>query len=179
MSAWKGYSKDWMRVEAIRSALFTAATKRDAKHFGNGTLRAKDALAVVPKEQALVMAEKDDADFALLRVLTGFGVAASGPKQRMLELEALQLVQNGGYSHLIPDRGGSGVLDAARQGPGVRSESIAGAARRARRGRDACAARRQERQKGRCGTGPALENAGVFRPEPAGQAACRRARQAR
>ena len=105
MTAWSGYSKDWMRVEAIRAALFGAAVKADTKHFGNGLLRAKDALAIVPKEQALAIQSKDDADFAIFRALFGLGAAAaSSAQQRMLELEALQLVQTGGYSHLVPEQ---------------------------------------------------------------------------
>lgn len=104
MQSWKNYSTDWMRVEAIRTALFSSANDTDKKHFGNGLLRAKNALSIVAKEQALVKQDMDSADFAFLRLLTGLGAAAPGPEQRMLELEALQVVQNGGYSHLIPDQ---------------------------------------------------------------------------
>ena len=104
MQTWKNYSSDWMRVEAIRNALLSTANDKDKKHFGNGLLRAKDALAVVPREQTLQKQDSDSADFAVLRLLTGLGAAAPGPEQRMLELEALQLIQNGGYNHLIPEQ---------------------------------------------------------------------------
>lgn len=103
-AAWKAYPQGWMRVEAIRKALFSTADKKEEKHFGQGQLKSDAAMVVVPKQSELKAEDKDDADFALLRVLFGFGAAAADAKQRMLELEALQLIQAGGHEGLIPDQ---------------------------------------------------------------------------
>jgi subtilisin family serine protease len=103
MNAWRAYPQDWMRTEAVRGALFQAAAKQDAKHFGNGLLRARDALDVVLDKSTLTIQPKDDADWSLIRVLTGLGAAPPDNHQRMLELEAIQLTQTGGYSRLLPD----------------------------------------------------------------------------
>ncbi len=89
------YPEGWMRVEAVRTALFEAARKApdDAKHFGQGCLRARAALDVSPaRANQLVKQPEDSASFALIRGLAGLGVAP-GPRERMLELEALQLSQ--------------------------------------------------------------------------------------
>jgi tetratricopeptide (TPR) repeat protein len=107
MDAWKAYSNDWMRVEAVRKALFGAAQKADSKHFGHGLLRAKDAMSAIAEASSVSMQPADAANLALLRLLTGLGAAAPGPKQRMFELEALQLIQTRGYSHLLNDVGES------------------------------------------------------------------------
>jgi hypothetical protein len=44
------YQQGWMRVEAIRNALFNSAKRneQEVKRLGRGELRASDALAVVP-----------------------------------------------------------------------------------------------------------------------------------
>ena len=103
-AVWKGYAQDWMRVEAVRTALFTSAKKAEEKHFGAGLLQTNNALAIMPAASKLVQQPKDDADFALLRVLTGLGAAAQpAPRQSMLELEALQLVQTSEIGNLVPD----------------------------------------------------------------------------
>jgi hypothetical protein len=90
----------WMRVEAVRKALFDKAVadpdSSRRERLGLGLLKANDALGVaVANEQQLTKQEVDDASFSLLRVLFGFGVAAQPPsaQQKMLELEALQLSQ--------------------------------------------------------------------------------------
>ncbi len=113
-AAWSAYPKDWMRVEAIRAALFQSADKQDAAHFGNGLLKSAAAMAIVPKASDLKAQEPDAADFAILRVLTGVGLAAApDARQRMLELEALQLAQTGGIEHLVSDQDGQPSKDAA------------------------------------------------------------------
>jgi subtilisin family serine protease len=101
------YPKGWMKVEAVRKALFAAAggDGKPDKHLGRGALRAFDALAQKPAAAAQLRQEgRDSASFAALRILTGLGLAAPGARQRMLELEALQLAR---YSHeleqLLPD----------------------------------------------------------------------------
>jgi hypothetical protein len=60
-----------------------------------------------PADTGLQLEKRDSASFALLRVLTGFGVAAPDGRQQMLELEALQLSQSAEIEGLLPDRGTS------------------------------------------------------------------------
>jgi hypothetical protein len=100
------YPNAWMRVEAIRSALFGAAQEnpQDIKRQGRGALRAQAALAKQPATaSALRKTDADDASFELLRVLTGRGMqAAPGPEQRMLELESLQLSQSAAVESVMP-----------------------------------------------------------------------------
>lgn len=99
----------WMRVEAVRQALFGTANPgqggaRPNQRLGMGALRAFDALPVWPDQARLVKQEADRASFGLLRVLTGLGIAPlAAPQQRMLELEALQLSQSGAIEALLPD----------------------------------------------------------------------------
>ncbi|MFN3232353.1 MAG: S8 family serine peptidase [Alphaproteobacteria bacterium] len=97
-AALDGYSQGWMRVEAIRHALFESAEKVDGKvdkWLGQGVLRANDALAIAPAAESALEAErKDKASFPILKVLFGLGVTSiSRDQQEMLELEALQLTQ--------------------------------------------------------------------------------------
>ena len=105
---WEAYSQGWMRVEAVRKALGDSA-KLDSSslkaRLGRGVIRAKAALAQNPaSEAALVKQSKDSVSFPLLRVLTGFGIAAPDARQRMLELEALQLTQQSReLEQLFPD----------------------------------------------------------------------------
>jgi hypothetical protein len=100
------YPKAWMRVEAIRAALFDSAKEnpQETKRLGRGELRANDALAKAPAAAtALHQTETDSASFAFLRVLTGLGLqAAPGPLQQMLELEALQLSQSTAIEAIMP-----------------------------------------------------------------------------
>ncbi len=97
---------DWMRAEAARQALFTSTgrTTIDEK-LGNGPLRAADALSrPVPAPAQLERMPEDAATFSFLRVLTGFGIeAVSGARQKMLELEALQLSQGAEIEQLLAD----------------------------------------------------------------------------
>jgi hypothetical protein len=107
-AAWKAYPQDWMRVEAIRKALFSSAgaTPKNPDHFGNGLLKAKDALSVVPAAASLKKVDPDDVSLGWFKAITGLGVAAGGgatASQRMLELEAAQLLQSGGYEMKVPD----------------------------------------------------------------------------
>ena len=90
------YPERWMRVEAVRQALFTAADKNadggSSEKLGNGILQAAAALAVNPAAAAsLHKTAADRAVFPLLRVLTGLGAAPSPAADAMLELEATQL----------------------------------------------------------------------------------------
>jgi glycerophosphoryl diester phosphodiesterase len=90
------YREGWMRVEAVRKALFDSARKntRDDwhKHFGNGTLNAAATLEVQPaQESELRKQERDSASFPFLRVLTGLGLSEASSE--MSQLEILQLTQ--------------------------------------------------------------------------------------
>jgi hypothetical protein len=100
---WQGYPEDWMRVEAVRKALFdSAAAPADKLRLGRGELRALDALNHLPTD--LAREAPDSACFPLLRVLTGLGIQAQDPAaQKMLELEALQLSQSAEIEQVLPD----------------------------------------------------------------------------
>ncbi|HYL58077.1 MAG TPA: S8 family serine peptidase [Candidatus Acidoferrales bacterium] len=103
-----GYSKPWMRVEAVRKALFDSAMLASpglGERLGRGMVHAAQALSVAPAAEAdLRERPADDASFEFLRILTGLGAAPPDARHRMLELEALQLTQQ---SHelemLMPD----------------------------------------------------------------------------
>jgi hypothetical protein len=96
-SKWDSYSQGWMRVEAVKKALFDSAQSNSSKpdkRLGQGIIRAKKALAENPAREAdLRKEEKDSVSFPFLRVITGLGIAAPAARQQMLELEALQLMQ--------------------------------------------------------------------------------------
>ena len=82
----------WQRAEAVRHALFTSADKSAPNRFeffGQGLLRARDALEVV-FDTSLPKARKDNVWFPLLNLLTGFD-ELSIARRRMLEVEAAQL----------------------------------------------------------------------------------------
>lgn len=91
------YGKPWMRVEAVRKALFESARdsgQADDRRLGHGILQAKGALAIQPAaEQDLRQTSQDRAGFALFRVLTGLGVAKAAQRGEMFELEAAQVTQ--------------------------------------------------------------------------------------
>ncbi len=89
------YDQPWMRVEAVRKALFDSAGPTEhPRRLGRGVLRAADALEIQPANAAeLEQTRKDSARFAILRVLTGLGASRS-VRASMLELEAAQLVQH-------------------------------------------------------------------------------------
>lgn len=90
------YPKGWMRVEAVRKALFDApgGGQPDAR-LGRGIVRANDALSKPAADAAALREEDTDhASFPFLRVITGLGMAAAPDvPHRMLELEALQISQ--------------------------------------------------------------------------------------
>lgn len=101
-----GYSQPWMRVEAVRRALFSVADQTDHTHFGTGALRVAQALQVPPPGESDLHAQPaDTASWALWHILTGLGIAATDgiASQRMLELEALQLSQRAEIEALLPD----------------------------------------------------------------------------
>lgn len=85
--------RSWERVEAVRHALFSSARKpgdKDAElHFGQGILRAFDALQVRPR-QGLPQTASDSDSFSFLRVLTGLGIDQPTLREEMLNQEILQ-----------------------------------------------------------------------------------------
>nr|WP_161501239.1 S8 family serine peptidase [Rhodopirellula sp. SM50] len=91
------YPEPWMRVEAVRRALFLSADKTadggSREKLGNGILRALQTLEVAPADRAtLRKTPTDSAGFPFLNVLFRRGLAPS-PEDRMLQLEATQLIQ--------------------------------------------------------------------------------------
>src|SRR5262249_54835237 len=103
-SEYDAYREDWMRVEAVRKALFESAAKGAAAfapELGMGMLRAADALAhpATPASQ-LAQTPSDSANIAFLKLLlgdSGPALAAVGPpKFSMLDLEATQVAAKSG-----------------------------------------------------------------------------------
>ncbi len=91
------YPEPWMRVEAVRQALFLSADKSadggSSEKLGNGLLRAANALDIAPAAHAeLRKTRADAAGFPFLNVFSRQGLTPSSV-DRMLVLEATQLVQ--------------------------------------------------------------------------------------
>lgn len=87
-------NEPWMRVEAVRHALFSSA-KKDAskeKYFGNGSLRASDALKILPKKN-LAKTKEDNVFFPFLQILLQQGLTAE-PREKLFEVELAQLSQS-------------------------------------------------------------------------------------
>jgi hypothetical protein len=107
LTEWESYPEGWMRVEAVRNALFGSAhvVETETQRLGRGELRAQDAIAVPPaKASELRIEPVDSASFPLLRTLTGLGIEAeTDARRRMLELEALQLSQSANIEAVLPD----------------------------------------------------------------------------
>ena len=103
------YSQAWMRVEAVRQALFATANNTNREHFGRGTLRAALALAQAPAaENQLQMQKADSVGLPILGPIAGviFGAAASPAQQQMLQVEAAQLVaRNGELQRILIEAG--------------------------------------------------------------------------
>ena len=110
---WKevsAYPEPWMRIEAVRHALFTTAlkstTRMDAaetlEKLGNGVMQADAALAVLPLDVAALRGRKlppGEASWSWLNLVFGGGVslagadAGSAARQAMLCLELTQMAQ--------------------------------------------------------------------------------------
>jgi hypothetical protein len=95
----------WQRAEALRHALFASADKTPPdrfKFFGQGLLRARDALDV-PFDASRPKAQKDNVWFPMLNVLTGFDQLPAA-RRRMLEVEAAQLAASSPkLTEMLPD----------------------------------------------------------------------------
>ena len=116
------YPEPWMRVEAVRQALFRSADPTadggSRQKLGNGLLRARAALAVAPIAAGVLQkTTRDSAGFPFLNVLSSSGLAPS-QTDAMLRLEATQLVQKWG------SRGESNPLEEAVKDPDRRSEDV-------------------------------------------------------
>jgi hypothetical protein len=99
-----------MRVEAVREALFSTARLPSPglrARLGHGVVQASAALGHAPASAASLSPRKQPEDavsFPLFSVLFGLGVAGDDARQRMLELEALQLAQRSHeLERLLPD----------------------------------------------------------------------------
>ena len=104
------YNSGWEQVEAVRHALFETAEKKlptlteSKKYFGNGLLRAADALQYLPPKKALQKRPEDEVSFPFLRILLGWDEPNAG-RQRMYEVEALNLVlESKTFSPLAVDK---------------------------------------------------------------------------
>ena len=105
----KAYPQKWMRIEAVRQALFASADNTNREHFGRGTLRANLAMDKAPAAAAsLVKQPEDSVGVPLLEPTLGaiFGAAKPNVKQRMLRIEAAQvLARNGELQRILIDAG--------------------------------------------------------------------------
>jgi hypothetical protein len=100
----------WMRVEAVRQALFAAADPKDREHFGRGLIRAQEAMKLAPLSTAELqkLRQKEDGVSVpilgpILKVIFG---AAAPASQQMLQVEAAQvLARSGEMENLLADAG--------------------------------------------------------------------------
>jgi hypothetical protein len=118
-AAYDRYPQAWMRVEAVRKALFDSARvdAQFADHFGRGKLAALDALAAPPAKAADLRDLKqalDSVNFPIFSLLTGLGIAPAGPQRGMLELEALQVVASSRFETPLPGAPANGQPIDAR-----------------------------------------------------------------
>ncbi|HYK22867.1 MAG TPA: S8 family serine peptidase, partial [Pyrinomonadaceae bacterium] len=98
-------ARDWRRVEAVRNALFSSAKNQgvDREHLGRGILRARAALDVRPVFN-LPKTPPDNDSFAVLRVITGLGVADPPPRESMFDIEMAQRwLYNKDLQEAVPD----------------------------------------------------------------------------
>src|SRR5262249_38256057 len=125
------YSQPWMRVEAVRHALFEAARKstghmsKEETHekLGQGVLKADAALAIKPQpESELQKLKPAEASWSWLKVIVGGGVSLApdlSPQGRaMLALELTQMAQRVGEVDEViddPDRPADQISEAARK----------------------------------------------------------------
>ena len=90
----------WMRVEAIRNALYSTALKKVTKadedynvYFGNGILQAAAALKIPVKAKGLVKSDKDDIPFLpVLSMLFKGRSPVVSQEMKMFNVELAQLV---------------------------------------------------------------------------------------
>ncbi|HSL83260.1 MAG TPA: S8 family serine peptidase, partial [Thermoanaerobaculia bacterium] len=104
--------RDHQRVEAVRRALFSSAKQTgDPEHFGNGVLQARAALAVKPV-LGLPKSARSRNRFAVLRLISGLGLAEPPPREEMLELELVQRwLLNEELQEVVPDPDAAELLE--------------------------------------------------------------------
>jgi len=120
-AAWEAYPEGWMRVEAVRKALFDSAVQApdgsstmDQVHLGNGVLHARAALSQPPADASALARQPEDAIFF---PLVDRPLAAAPPAHiEMFALEALQLTQSPAAASAQPTRSGRAAqtIPAAR-----------------------------------------------------------------
>lgn len=87
------YAQPWQRVNAVRHALFSSAAKNfkdSEKFYGNGVLRAANALNVPPRLDSKPI-DKDDVSFPIWDVLFG---GRDSRHNHLYEVEMLRLEHN-------------------------------------------------------------------------------------
>jgi hypothetical protein len=95
--------RDWRRVEAVRHALFTSGAKGNSQFFGQGILKAKNALGVAPVLN-LPKTQPGKDSFAFFRIITGMGLADPPAREQMFNLELSQrLLMNPDLQKIVPD----------------------------------------------------------------------------
>jgi hypothetical protein len=97
LPALRAFTNDdrWKRVETVRKALFDSASKLDRKHFGQGVVRANEAMNQAPAvPSVLVRQPQDSVAVPFLGPVFGalFGIAPSPSTEAMLHLESAQLI---------------------------------------------------------------------------------------
>ncbi len=120
------YPEPWMRVEAVRQALFRSAAlfsyAPSRERLGNGILRAKEALALAPMaSSALQKRGLDSAGLPFLNVFSSRGLAPTST-DAMLQLEATQLVQR--WSSELPNPLEAAVADPDRPADDVPPQDV-------------------------------------------------------
>ena len=95
-AAYDAYPEPWMRVEAVRDALFASARAPGAlaDHLGRGSLAAFDALSHVPAAAAALRQTGEDAiSLSTIGEIVRAGAAPEdADRRRMIELEAAQAI---------------------------------------------------------------------------------------
>ena len=103
------YSQPWMRVEAVRKALFATANNTNREHFGRGTLQAGQAMGQAAAAENQLRKEKTDSiAVPILGPILGeiFGAAPTAAQQQMIHVEAAQLLAKNGELQRILIEGG-------------------------------------------------------------------------
>jgi len=124
----KKYPEKWMRIEAVRQALFASADNTNREHFGRGTLRANLAMDKAPAAAASLSKQpQDSVGIPLLEPTLGaiFGAAKPTVKQRMLRIEAAQvLARSGELQRILIEAGIDPDKPSGNVPPSVRKQFI-------------------------------------------------------
>jgi hypothetical protein len=134
-AAYDAYPEPWMRVEAVRQALFSSARNPGAlaDHLGRGALAANDAVARAPATAAALKAQpRDDVTLATVGEILRSGIAApDDERQRMFELEAAQAIYFTGLpkeaEFAVGDPRAASAISQALLAKGSLSQALRGA----------------------------------------------------